>query len=364
MTDQGQPPYENNKQDLVFYDAVSEKAILEKQLESSSEIDSIVSQIHVFDTSTIVSFGLEISKSVSEASDKILKVLNRNQPYNYNDLLNNLTLIMKKFDSKELKENQKENIFSKLFSSQKKSHDVILRKYDEMAVELDKVYIQLKQYEGFVQEINNNLDRLLQEQIYAYKLLVKYILSAQQGIKEIDEHLVNLKAQLVGSEDLEIQFDIKTVEQAKTLLEHRVHDLKTTEIVSLQTIPMIQNMKFSNLDLIRKINSAFLLTIPVFKQSLAQVIVRKRQEIQSQAMKNLGNQATNMIRNHSENTLLQERNYLDNKSNIISDKSNGLEESWEIIANGIEETNKMEKDAQKERLDNISKLNSLISSVR
>ena len=61
------------------------------------------------------------------------------------------------------------------------------------------------------------------------------------------------------------------------MLEQRTQDLRVAENVAMQTIPMLKTMEFSNINLIRKINSAFIITLPIFKQSLAQDIMLKRQ---------------------------------------------------------------------------------------
>ena len=64
------------------------------------------------------------------------------------------------------------------------------------------------------------------------------------------------------------------------MLEQRTQDLRTAENIAMQSIPMIKTMAFSNMNLVRKINSAFIITLPVFKQALAQAIMLKRQKIQ------------------------------------------------------------------------------------
>ncbi|HAJ40446.1 MAG TPA: hypothetical protein DCM22_07925, partial [Lachnospiraceae bacterium] len=55
--------------------------------------------------------------------------------------------------------------------------------------------------------------------------------------------------------------------QALMMLEQRTQDLRTAENIAMQSIPMIKTMAFSNMNLVRKINSAFIITLPVFKQA-------------------------------------------------------------------------------------------------
>ena len=63
------------------------------------------------------------------------------------------------------------------------------------------------------------------------------------------------------------------------MLEQRTHDLRIAENVAMQSIPMIKTMQFANMNLVRKINSAFIITLPVFKQALADVYKRQASPI-------------------------------------------------------------------------------------
>ena len=103
--------------------------------------------------------------------------------------------------------------------------------------------------------------------------------------------------------DQSIQFEITTLNQALMLLEQRTQDLRTAESVAMQSIPMIKTMEFSNMNLVRKINSAFIITLPVFKQALAQAIMLKRQKIQAESMAALDEKTNEMLIKNAQNTV-------------------------------------------------------------
>ena len=46
---------------------------------------------------------------------------------------------------------------------------------------------------------------------------------------------------------------------------------------------MIKNHEFSNMNLVRKINSAFIVALPVFKQALEQAIAINARKVQAEA---------------------------------------------------------------------------------
>ena len=75
-----------------------------------------------------------------------------------------------------------------------------------------------------------------------------------------------------------------------------MNDLRTSEVVALQAIPMIRTMQFNNLALAQKIDSAFILTLPAFRQALAQAVLMKRQKLQAEALKALEKQVGQLPR--------------------------------------------------------------------
>ena len=74
------------------------------------------------------------------------------------EMLNTLAKIMEKFDPDELKDNP--GLFGKLFGNLRKQMDRILSKYHTMGDEVDKIYVQLKQYESEIKQSNRKLNQM------------------------------------------------------------------------------------------------------------------------------------------------------------------------------------------------------------
>ena len=142
------------------------------------------------------------------------------------------------------------------------------------------------------------------------------------------------------------------------MLEQRTQDLRTAENVALQSVPMIKTMEFSNMNLVRKINSAFIITLPVFKQALAQAIMLKRQKLQADAMSALDEKTNEMLIRNAKNTVEQSK-MITRMASGSSIKIETLETTWRTIVNGIDETRQIQENAKKqramdqERLENI-----------
>ena len=342
--------------EIVPFNIQADKQQLTEKMVNSEEVDKIVSTISVYELGTIVSFGSEVAENISKCSDSVLNSINMSQLDNSSEMLNTLAKIMEKFDIDEIKE--KPGLFGKMFGNLRKQVDKILDKYHTMGQEVDKIYVQLKQYEEEIKQSNQKLEKMFETNVEYFHELEKYILAGEQGIGEIENYYEQRRQEFGSSGEASIQFELTSLEQARVMLEQRVQDLRIAENVAMQSIPMIKTMEFSNMNLVRKINSAFIITLPVFKQALTQAILLKRQKIQADAMAALDAKTNEMLLKNAQNTVAQSKltAQLASGSSI---KMETLESTWHTIVNGIEETKSIQENAKKKREEDKVRLNAI-----
>ena len=338
------------------YDITADREDLNRKLTNSAEVDAIVSKIEVYNMETIVSFGAEAAEEISKASDVVLRSMNMSQLDDTSRMLKTLAGIMSKFDIDEIREDK--GLFGRLFSNAKKQLDKILAKYKTMGDEVDKIYVELRKYEQEIKQSNKKLDQLFNANVEYYHELVKYILAGEQACNELEAYIGQRQSDYETSGDNSIQFELTTLNQSLQMLEQRTQDLRTAESVALQSIPMIKMMEFSNYNLVRKINSAFIVTLPVFKQALAQAMLLKRQKIQAEAMSELDKKTNEMLiknaRNTAETTKMTARMVSGSSIQIET-----LENTWRTIMSGIDETRSIQENAHKQRIDDAKRLEAI-----
>ena len=327
-----------------------------QKLVDSREVDNLVSSISVYDTETIISFGGEVAEEISGCSDAVLNSMNMAQINDTGEMLTLLGKIMSKFDIDEIRE--KPGFLERIFGNLKKQLEKILDKYHTMGDEIDKIYVKLKQYEVEIKQSNKKLETMFQTNVNYYHELLKYILAGEQGIKEIDTFITQRTEEMEKSNDKSIQFELTSLVQAKQMLEQRTQDLRIAENVAMQSIPMLKTMQFSNVNLIRKINSAFIITLPIFKQALSQAILLKRQRIQAEAMAALDEKTNEMLIKNAQNTSEQAKlaAQLASGSSI---KIETLETTWKTIVKGIEETKQIQENASRKRIEDQARLKAI-----
>lgn len=358
MQPQMEPEAGNEIEVVEQYDIVADRQQMNETLVNSAEVDALVSTIEVHNLETIVSFGAEAAEEISKASDIVLNSMNLSQLDDSSAMLNELAKIMSRFDIDEIKDNPKG--FGKLFGNLRKQLDKILDKYHTMGGEVDKIYVQLKQYESEIKQANRSLNQMFEANVEYYHQLVKYILAGEQGCRELEAYIEQRQNDMAASGDNSIQFEIQSLQQALMMLEQRTQDLRTAENVAMQSVPMIKTMEYSNMNLVRKINSAFIVTLPVFKQALAQAIMLKRQRIQAEAMSALDEKTNEMLIKNAQNTVEQSK-MTARLASGSSIKIETLETTWRTIVNGIDETKQIQENARRQRIEDQAKLENIKS---
>ncbi len=252
----------------------------------------------------------------------------------------------------------------KLFKKTKDSIEALLKKYHTMGGEVDKVYIQLKKYESEINTSNNTLNEMFDKNMVYYEQLEKYILAGNLVVDNFrNKVLPDLEQKAQNSTEQIDQINLSNGQQLLEMLEQRVYDLELAKNVSLQTMPQIKLIQRGNYNLVRKINSAFIITIPIFKQSLTQAITLKRQAVQAEAMSALDEKTNELLLRNAQNTAMQSKI----TAKLASDSSikiETLEKTWETIIRGIDETKQIQDDAKQKRVEGTQRLHQIQSEFQ
>ena len=275
-----------------------------QRLRGMKEVQDLTSEVEIQNPNSIVMFGQGASEQISKVSDELLNSMKAVKAEEASEMLVNLTKIMDKFDIKELDGSEKQSMLSKFMKGVGNSVAKLFQKYDTMGYEVEKVYVLLKKYENDIRESNANLKKLYDANLHYYQLLEKYIVAGELALEEIEAYIYQISMNnSLGQE--EKQMMLQKLEISKEMLSQRVYDLQIAENVAIQSAPMIQTIQMSNFNLMRKINSSFIITLPIFKQCLAQAVILKRQEIQAKSIKQLDDKTNELIMRNAQNTARQ-----------------------------------------------------------
>ena len=331
----------------------------EMEIRESGLIDKLTSEIVLSDPNTIVNFGRESAEQLSKCADTIITTYDSSYLSKTSDMMKSLTNIMKKFDKEEIKKIEKEpGALEKFFNRSIEKMDKIVNKYNGVTTDIEKICTQLMVYEREIQVSNRDINRLYQANIDCYKTLVGYILAAEDGLKQVDDYKQQLENTFYENGDPVSQLEIKSVDDARQLLQQRILDLKSAETVALQSLPLLKSKEYNNLALSRKIQSAFIITLPIFKNAISQALLSKQQRVQAQALQALDDTTNELWKKNVQSSVenMQLATKLGSTSAI---KVETLEQTWDAIMKGIEDTNKLRAEIETKNIEDRRRLDAL-----
>ena len=283
-----------NEMQMTQPEVLTDNVAYKQRLRALPEVQNLTNEIDITNVNSILAFGQKPSEGISQTSDMLLSSMQRVNTEEASRMLTQLTKIMDKFDIKELENPENASMLQKLFGKIKNSIDKLFAKYEDMGKEVDKIYVILKQYESQIHQTQEDLEKQYRTNVAYYEELEKYIVAGELAQEEIEAY----QAQMMQRTDLteqEKQTQQQKLQMIKDMLNQRTYDLQIAENVAMQTCPMIQTMQMANFNLMRKINSSFIITLPIFKQCLVQAIQLKRQEIQAKSISQLDEKTNELL---------------------------------------------------------------------
>lgn len=321
-------------------------------------------EIKLNDGNSILNFGQTPSEGLSKISNQLLATTKRPDADNASAMIVQLTKVMDKFDIKEIETMpiEKQNMFVRIFNNAKNKLDKLVAKYENLGKEVDEISLILQQSKHEMEKSNDSLKRLYQANLQYYEMLEKYIVAGEMVLEEIDKELNELPTRTNITEEQK-QMNIQQLNMIRDILSQRVGDLRVAENVALQTAPMLQMMQMGNFNLMRKINSSFIITLPIFKNSLIQAIELKRQAITSNSINQLDQKTAELWERNAKNTAQQYVTITEqaNRSVLPIEK---LKESFETIQKGIEDANEINQKQEELRKENAIALEDMKEEMK
>jgi uncharacterized protein YaaN involved in tellurite resistance len=326
-------------------------------LRKEPEIQNLARTIDERDQIQVLEFGKEPAVQISRFSDQILNNMRMSKVEDSGELLKQLGRIMDKFDAKDFQKTSG-GFFGKLFKKGEKMVEKLFGKYQTMGSEIDKVYIEISKYQHEMVDATNMLEQMYEQNYQYYLTLEKYIVAGEIKVEELkNNQLPQLEARAASGDQM-ASMQLDSLKNVIELLEQRIYDLEMAKMVSLQTAPQIRLLQRGNTKLIGKINSAFVTTIPIFKNGLIQAMAAKRQKLVADSMAELDRRTNEMLLKNAQN-ISQQSTDIARLAGGPSIKIETIEESWNIIIKGMQETKAIEEDNKRLRIEGTKRLEQL-----
>ena len=247
--------------------------------EVGAEIRSRMDEIDMADTNSIVSFGSAAQAELQEISQAMLSGVRNKDVGPAGDSLRGIVTTIRGFSVSELDVRRDRSWWERLLGRAAPFAKFTAR-FEEVQDQIDKITDELLGHEHTLLKDIKSLDLLYEKTLQFYDELALYIAAGEAKLKELDANVIPAKEAEVGKAPEGDQVmkaqELRDLRAARDDLERRVHDLKLTRQVTMQSLPSIRLVQENDKSLVTKINSTLVNTVPLWETQLAQAVTIQR----------------------------------------------------------------------------------------
>ncbi len=345
----------------------------------AEEIRKRMAEIDMGNTGSIINFGAAAQGELQEISQAMLQDVRNKDVGPAGDSLREIVTTIRGFSISELDVRRKRTFWEKLLGRAAPFANFVAR-YETVQGQIDKVTDNLLKHEYSLLKDIKSLDKLYEKTLEFYDELALYIAAGEEKLKELDEVTIPAKAAEVeaaskgdgkdggdgngdGSDGVIIAQELRDLRAARDDLERRVHDLKLTRQVTMQSLPSIRLVQENDKSLVTKINSTLVNTIPLWETQLAQAVTIQRSAEAAKAVKEASDLTNELLTANAKNLRQANRTVREEMERGVFDIEAVKEANAELIAT-IEESLSIADEGKRKRAAAEQELKKMEAELR
>ncbi|MEE4119851.1 MAG: toxic anion resistance protein [Paracoccaceae bacterium] len=277
----------------------------EADAQVSDAIRKRMDEIDMADTNSIVAFGSSAQSELQEISQSMLAGVKNKDVGPAGDSLREIVSTIRGFSVDELDPNRKRSWFERIFNRTGNSVSEFMSKYEDVQLQIDRITDTLLGHEHTLMKDVKSLDVLYEKTLAFYDELALYIAAGEEKLSELDGTTIPAKEDEVEAAPENDQVmkaqELRDLRAARDDLERRVHDLRLTRQVTMQSLPSIRLVQENDKSLITKINSTLVNTVPLWETQLAQAVTIQRSSEAAKAVKEASDLTNELLTANAEN---------------------------------------------------------------
>jgi uncharacterized protein YaaN involved in tellurite resistance len=266
--------------------------------ERRERIDRAMTELDLKDSNSILFFGTKAQEQLTTVSDQMLDRVRSKDVGPAGAALGDMVATLRGFGGDDLEE---PGFFGKLFGAAK---PVVrfLQRYEEVRQQIDAISNRLDGHKSTLMHDVAALDRLYDANLDYFHTLADYIAAGEEKLRQADDEILPAlqKRAETSGEMLDSQ-ELRDLRAARDELERRVHDLRLTRQVTMQSLPSIRLVQENDKALINKINSVMANTIPLWRTQLAQAVTIQRSREAGKTLKEATDLTNDLLLANAEN---------------------------------------------------------------
>ena len=269
-----------------------------------AEIDRRKAEIDLSNSQSIIRFGSAAQAELQVISQDMLAGVSNKDAGPAGDSLREMVTSLRGFSVDELDPNRKRSWWERLMGSAEPMAE-FMAKYETVQGQIDKITGELLQHEHALLKDVKSLDKLYEKTLGFYDELALYIAAGESKIADLDSADIPARTAKVEtaaeSDKVMLAQELRDLRAARDDLERRVHDLKLTRQVTMQSLPSIRLVQENDKSLVTKINSTLVNTVPLWETQLAQAVTIHRGRAAAKVVKEASDLTNELLTRNAEN---------------------------------------------------------------
>ena len=268
-----------------------------------------MAEVDLGNTQSIIAFGSAAQAELQVISQAMLQDVKNKDVGPAGDSLRNIVTTIRGFAVSELDLRREASWWERLLG-RAAPFAKFVAKYEDVQGQIDKITGDLLTHEHTLLKDIKSLDVLYDKTLTFYNELALYIAAGEAKLAETDGKIIPAKeAEVTAAPEADQVMkaqELRDLRAARDDLERRVHDLRLTRQVTMQSLPSIRLVQENDKSLVGKINSTLVNTVPLWETQLAQAVTIQRSKEAAEAIKDANDLTNELLTANAEN--LQEAN--------------------------------------------------------
>jgi uncharacterized protein YaaN involved in tellurite resistance len=266
---------------------------------SGNQLAPLLAELDLGDSHSILFFGSRAQDELTTVSDRMLERVRNKDIGPAGNALNDMVVTLRGFDVGDLDPNRRAGLLGRLLG---KGRDAakLLQRYEAVRDQIDRITEELERHKTTLLIDIESLDRLYGANLDYFRTLELYIAAGEAKLRELDTETVPAMEREATPDTLAAQ-GLRDLRARRDDLERRVHDLRLTRQVTLQSLPSIRLVQDNDKALVGKINSTLVNTVPLWRQQLAQALTIHRSREAARTVAAATDLTNDLLRANAEN---------------------------------------------------------------
>ncbi|UDQ53816.1 toxic anion resistance protein [Chryseobacterium indologenes] len=338
-----------NAAPAVLVDREGNVNLTQLQTEERQKYEVLANSIDEANPGSIVNFGAELQKTLTNQSDSFLGNVRRSNSGEVGGLINDLLVELNYVDVEELNGNKVKSFLSKLPFMKKVMTQVenLFAKYDKIINNIEQ--ISYKVNAGIITSTKDNavLQTIFESNVNSIKQIEDLVIAGNIRMERAAVELAQMEANPQNFQDYQIADKRDFISR----LDRRMADLKVVRVIMMQSLPQIRLVQNNNVSIAEKAQTILTTTLPVWKNQLSLAVAMYRQQQNIEIQQKVSHTTEEILRKNAERLGQNSINVARaNEQTIVSVET--LRETTSMLINTLNEV----KQIQKQGADNRRKL--------